>query len=158
MFLNGPWYIGRVKKDAPDVYANTKLAPLPQVAGGTFGGTIAFPLSNLAAGNTDNATKRAAVVSFLKFMTAPDNVRAISESSGSLFAIKYKVDTSKVDPLQAQFTDSLNSAAFAIPHIQFQLPAKVTAQLGQGFGAMALGNMTPQQFVDFMHQQLLAAQ
>ncbi len=158
MFLNGPWYIGRVKKDAPDVYSNTELAPLPKVSGGTYGGTIAFPLSNLAAGNTDNAAKRAAVITFLKFMTMPDNVKKISETSGSLFAIKYKVDPSKVDPLQAQFIENLNNAAFAIPHIQYQLPSKVTAQLGQGFGAMALGKMTPQQFVDFMHQQLQAAQ
>jgi raffinose/stachyose/melibiose transport system substrate-binding protein len=158
MFINGPWYIARVKKDAPDVYKNIKLAPLPKVAGGNFGGTIAFPLSNLAAGNTDNPAKREAVIAFLKWMTQPDNVAKISESSGSLFAIKFKIDPAKVDPLQAQFIDQLNNATFAIPHIQYQLPSKVTAQLGQGFGAMALGTMTPQQFVEFMHKQLQEAQ
>jgi raffinose/stachyose/melibiose transport system substrate-binding protein len=154
MFLNGPWYIGRVKKDAPDVYANSALAPAPAVEGGSYGGEIVFALSNLAAGNAKNASKRAAVIEFLKWMTLPDNIRQISETSGSLFAVAYQADPAKIDPVQAQFIKEMNTAPFTISHLQMQMPTKVVAQFGQGLGGLALGQMTPQQFVDFMHQQL----
>jgi raffinose/stachyose/melibiose transport system substrate-binding protein len=158
MFLNGPWFIGRVKSDAPNVFDNSGLAPFPAISGGTPGGQVAFALSNLAAGNTQDKAKRAAVIEFLKWMTKPENVRAVSESSGSLFAIKYKVDPAKTNAVQAQFIEALNNAKFTVPNLTNIIPAKVTAQLGQGFGAMALGKMTPQQFVDFMSQQLKQAQ
>jgi len=158
MFLNGPWYIGRVKKDAPEVFSNSGLAAFPAINGGHPGGQVAFALSNLAAGNTQDKAKRAAVIEFLKWMTKPDNVRTISESAGSLFAIKYKVDPAKTDPVQAQFINALNDAKFTVPNLTNVIPAKVTAQLGQGIGAMALGKMTPQKFVQFMSQQLSQAQ
>lgn len=158
MFLNGPWYIGRVKQDAPDVYKNSGLEPFPSIQGGTPGGEVAFALSNLAAGRQQDKAKRAAVIEFLKWLTKPANVRMVSESSGSLFAIKYKVDPAHTDPVQAMFINSLNDAKFTVPNLTNEIPAKVTAQLGQGFGAMALGKMTPEQFVQFMSQQLKQAQ
>jgi len=147
MFINGPWYIGRIRDEAPEVYKATKLTPAPQVKGGKYGAQIAFPLSNLAAASTDDPARRAAVVKFLKWLTKPENVAKISESAGSLFAIKYEVDRTNIDPLQLQFIDALNNASFAVSHFQANFPVDVTAELGQGFGAMALGRMTPEEFV-----------
>ena len=59
VFLNGPWYIGRIRNDAPDTYAATKVAAAPQV-GDYHGHQIGFMLSNLAAANTDDPRRRAA--------------------------------------------------------------------------------------------------
>lgn len=158
MFLNGPWYIGQVRKQAPQVYQDSAVAPFPTIPGGHPGGEIVFALSNLAAANTQNAAKRAAVITFLKWLTKPDNVRALSESAGSMFAIKYKPDPANTDPLQAKFIAAMNNAKFTAVDLTRAIPAQVTAQLGQGFGAMALGKMSPEQFVQFMKQQLAQAQ
>ena len=58
MFINGPWYIGRVKSDAPDVYKATKISSAPAVDGGYEGAQIGFPQSNLAAAYTDDPAKK----------------------------------------------------------------------------------------------------
>ena len=74
VFLNGPWYIGRIRNDAPDTYAATKVAAAPQV-GDYHGHQIGFMLSNLAAANTDDPRRRAAVVKWMQFMTVHDRPR-----------------------------------------------------------------------------------
>ena len=58
IFINGPWYIGRIRKEASDVYAATKVAPAPKVPGGKHGGQIGFPLFNLSAARTDDPARR----------------------------------------------------------------------------------------------------
>jgi raffinose/stachyose/melibiose transport system substrate-binding protein len=149
MFINGPWYIGRVKKDAPAVHAATNLAPAPSVPGGTYGGLIGFQLSNLAAANTKSPAKRAAVVKFLQWMTKPDNVKMISEKSGSMFALKYELGDT-VDPLLKKFVAASNNAKFIVPHFQSRYSVEVTQELGQAIGAMVLGKATPQEFVQML--------
>jgi fucose transport system substrate-binding protein len=148
MFINGPWYIGRIESDAPEVHAATMLAPAPQV-GEYYGHQIGFLLSNLAAGNTTNPAKREAVLTFLKYMTEPDNVQMVSEAAGSLFAIKYELGADS-DPLQREFVRAASEASFVIGHFQSQYPIQVVSEFGQALAAMALGEATPQEFVQML--------
>ena len=155
MFINGPWYIGRIRSEAPEIYAATKVAPAPAVPGGKHGGQIGFALSNLAAGNTNNAAKKEAVLSFIQWLTKPENVKLVSLDAGSLFAIKYSIDASdEIDPLQAAFVSASANASFIATHFQAQYSSQVVVEFGQALGAMALGRATPKQFV----QQLIDAQ
>ncbi len=147
-FINGPWYIGRIRGDAPDTYAATKLAPAPKI-GDYSGHQIGFLLSNLAAGNTENPAKRAAVVEFMKYMTAPDNVKMVSEQAGSLFAVKYELG-SDADPLQREFVRVASDADFVIGHFASRYSVKVVAEFGQALAAMALGEATPEEFVEML--------
>jgi len=147
MFINGPWYIGRVKSDAPEVYANTKVAALP-AAGAFPGGQIGFPLSNLAAAATDNAAKAKGVVAFMKWMTTPDNVKAISMDSGAMFAVKYDLAPGDVvDPLQKMFTEATSNSTFVGSHFAVYYGSDVVAEFGQALAKMALGKATPTEFV-----------
>jgi raffinose/stachyose/melibiose transport system substrate-binding protein len=148
MFINGPWYIGRVKNDAPDVFAATKIGPAPIVSGGYTGAQIGFPQSNLAAGQTDDPVKRAAVVAFMKWMTKPENVKKISFASGAMFAVKYSVGAGdSVDAVQAQFMNAVNDSEFVNTHFQANFTTDVVAEFGQALAKMALGEATPRQFV-----------
>ncbi len=147
-FINGPWYIGRIRGDAPQVHAVTKLAAAPQI-GDYSGHQIGFLLSNLAAGNTDDPRRRAAVVKFLQFLTEPENVKMISEQAGSLFAIKYEL-SGEADPLQQEFVRVASESTFAIGHFQSQYPIEVVREFGQALGAMALGEATPEEFVEML--------
>ncbi|ADK80067.1 ABC transporter substrate-binding protein [Sediminispirochaeta smaragdinae] len=148
IFINGPWYIGRVKSDAPEVYAHTKVTAAPQAPGGSAGAQIGFLLSNLAAAKTDDPTRRAAVVSFMKWMTAPENIKRISMDSGSLFCVKFQVGDEAVDPLQKQFMEAASNATFITSHFQGNVTTDVAAEFGQALGKMALGEATPKEFVD----------
>lgn len=147
IFINGPWYIGRVRNDAPDVYENTRLAPAPAVSGGSHGHTIGFQLSNLAAANTDDPDRAEAIVNFVKWMTAPENVRSISLDSGSLFAIQFDIGNANLDHLQRQFIEIASNATFIVPHFQSQYPTDLVAEFGQSLGALALGQIDSDGFV-----------
>lgn len=148
VFINGPWYIGRIRNDAPDAHAATALAPAPQV--GEYGGhQVGFLLSNLAAANTDDPRRRAAVVEFMRFMTDPANVQRLSEDSGALFAVRYELGDD-ADPLQREFVRAASDASFVIGHLQSQFPISVTQEFGQALAALALGSTDPEGFVDML--------
>ena len=147
-FINGPWYIGRVRGDAPEVHAATKLAAAPQV-GEFYGHQIGFMLSNLAAGNTDDPRKKDAIITFMKYMTEPDNVKMVSESAGSLFAVKFALGAD-ADPLQREFVRAASEATFVIGHLQSQVDVAVIQEFGQALAAMALDEATPEEFVQML--------
>ena len=146
IFINGPWYIGRVRSDAPDVYENTKIVAAPAVAGGAHGHQIGFQLSNLAAGNTDDVERKEAIVAFVQWLTEPQNVRQVSIDSGSLFAIQFDLGNANIDHLQRQFIEASSNATFIVPHFQSQYPTDLVAEFGQSLGALALGQINPQEF------------
>ena len=147
-FINGPWYVGRIRNDAPAVHASTVLAPAPRV-GEYYGHQIGFLLSNLAAGNTESSKKREAVLSFMKYMTDPENIQMMSEESGSLFAVKYELGA-EADPLQREFVRAASEAEFVIGHFQSRYPVRVVSEFGQALAAMALGEATPAEFVQML--------
>ncbi|MCG8570413.1 MAG: ABC transporter substrate-binding protein [Spirochaetes bacterium] len=155
VFINGPWYIGRVKKDAPEVYAQTKILSAPQVAGGQGGAQVGFLLTNFAAANTKDKKKKEAVVTFLKWMTQPDNVKQISLAAGSLFAVKFDVGSGdNIDPLQKQFVEASNNATFTVKALSFAVNNEVVTAFGQELGKMALGKSTPEEFVAALKKKL----
>ena len=147
-FINGPWYIGRIKGDAPEIHAATRLAAAPKV--GEFSGhQVGFMLSNLAAGNTDDPRRKAAVVKFMKYMTEPANVQMVSEASGALFAVKFELGAD-ADPLQKEFVRAASDASFVIGHLQSVVDVAVIQEFGQALAAMALGEATPEEFVQML--------
>jgi raffinose/stachyose/melibiose transport system substrate-binding protein len=146
-FSNGPWYIGRVKTDAPAVFAATKVAPAP-AAGPYKDAMIGFLQANIAAANTKDPAKKAAELAFLQWMTKPENVKRIALNSGAMFAVKFNLtpqDT--VDPLMKQFYDLSDASAFNVMHLEGARGAEVVAEFGQQLGKMALGQSTPEEFM-----------
>jgi raffinose/stachyose/melibiose transport system substrate-binding protein len=151
IFINGPWYIGAAKKNAPEVHAATAVAPAPAVKGGKYGAQIGFLLSNLAAAKTDDRARRAAVLAFMKWMTKPENVKKISLDAGSMFCVHFEFAAGdQVDPLQQKFIEASANAAFIVDHFQANYKTEVVQEFGQALGAMALGRATPKQFVEML--------
>lgn len=152
MFINGPWYIGRVKGDAPEVYANTVVGSAPAV-GKNAGAQIGFLQTNLIAADLreSNPSKHDAIVAFTRWMSAPENVATISRDAGSMFAIKF--DSSLIDdPLQKSFTEAASSATFTNKHLSGIFKAEVVSEFGQALGKMALGDATPAEFVKMLEK------
>jgi len=143
MFINGPWYIGRVQSEAPEVFEATEIGPGP---GSEYSnGQVGFPQSNLVAASTDDPAKKEAVLSFLKWMTEPENAARVSQASGAMLAIKTPGVTG--NRLQTQFNEVISNASFIQTHFQFNFATDVMAEFGQALAKMASGKATPEEFV-----------
>jgi raffinose/stachyose/melibiose transport system substrate-binding protein len=150
MFINGPWFIGRIKADAPKVYEDTMLAPAPK-AGDYWGHQAGWLQTSLAAANTDDSRRKAAEIKFLRFLTSPENAKAISLNAGSFLAIEFELGPGdEVDQLQKKFIDITNSAEFFVNQLELEISVDAMYEFGQGIGAMILNDATPEEFVQML--------
>ncbi len=143
MFINGPWYIGRVKSETPEVFEAVEIGPGPGAA--FSNGQVGFPQSNLVAANTKDPAKKAAVLTFLKWMTTPENAARISQASGAMLAVKTPGVTG--NKVQTQFNEAVNGASFLNTHFQFNFATDVMAEFGQALAKMASNKATPKEFI-----------
>lgn len=150
MFINGPWYIGNIRENSPEVYEATKLAVAPK-AGEYYGHQAGWLHTIIGAANTDDPARRDAVVTFLKYLTKPENAKKVSMAAGSLLAVNFELDESdEVDPLQAEFIKQGNQAKFLLDHMEAAKSVDVVYELGQALGSMVLEDKTPAEFVDML--------
>lgn len=149
IFINGPWFIGRTRDDAPDVYENTRIAPAPSVEGGEHGHQVAFAQTNLAAAHTDDPARRDAIIEFMDWMTRPEHVGMITDDAGSLFSIDYEIDAGD-DPLLQQFVQAQSDATFTIPHFEDEFEVSVVQEFGTAIEEMVLDGATPAEFVEIL--------
>jgi raffinose/stachyose/melibiose transport system substrate-binding protein len=150
MFINGPWYIGNIKANSPDVYAATKLAPAPK-AGTHHGHQVGWLHTSIGAANTNDPARREAVITFLKYLTSPENAKRVSLSAGSLLSIEFELGPDdELDPLQKQFIEAGNRAPFLIDHMEASMPVDVVYELGQAIGSMVLEDKSPAEFVQML--------
>jgi len=150
MFINGPWYIGNIKKNSPAVYASTKLAPAPK-AGDYVGHQTGWLHTIIGAASTNDPARKEAVVAFLKYLTTPENAKKVSLAAGSLLSVNFELTAQdNVDPLQAEFIRLGNEATFLIDHLEASRSVDVVYELGQAIGSMVLEDKTPAEFVQML--------
>lgn len=140
-YLNGPWWIANLD-DARQ--ATTEFAFFPTINYKDV--LIGSVQSNLAAANTKNPAKRAAVIEFLKYFTTAQNAQLVS-NAGSVLAVKYEplANSSKLaKDLQARINEASGFIAYWENCIG---TSDVVAEFGQALAAMIQGALTPQQFV-----------
>lgn len=149
MLINGPWFIGRIKTEGiNDMYNEVSVAPAPLYEGGKgeAGGYIGFIQSNIGAAKQTDKGKEAAVIKFLKYLTDPTNIKAISTDSGSMFVIKTEADD-KIEKLQGMMTTQTNNAPYLVPHFQLMVKAAVGNEFPQAIAGLVAGGKTPEQFI-----------
>jgi len=150
IFCNGPWFIGNIRENAPAVYEVTELTSAPAAKNGKSGAQVGFLQTVLASGSTD-PDKREAAVTFLKYMTEPENVKRISMDSGALTAPKFTFGSGDtVDPLQKKFIEAQADASFVVSHLSGKFAASVVQEFGAALDQMALGKATPEEFVQML--------
>ncbi|MCF7949144.1 MAG: extracellular solute-binding protein [Spirochaetia bacterium] len=151
VFCNGPWFIGNIRENAPEVYESTELTSAPAAAGGEKGAQIGFIQTVLASGATDDPAKREAALTFLQYMSQPENVKRISMDSGALMVPKFTFsDSDDVDPLQKKFVEAQENASFVMNHLAAKFPASVVQEFGAALDQLALGRATPEEFVQML--------
>ncbi len=152
VFMNGPWFIGRFTKDGVEgLYDNVQIAPAPYYEGGKGqeGGYIGTVQAYLTAGKQDDKDKEEAIVKFLKYLTDPENVAKVSKESGALFYVKTNVgeDTERI---QKAMIEQSNAAPYVASHFNAAMPQKVVTEFPQALSSLALGESTPEQFVELL--------
>lgn len=151
VFSNGPWYAGRADLVATPFFDKIVVAGLP-----AFGPTENYMISRIqanlcAAAATDPARKQA-IVTFLKFLTDPANVKRIAEASGAMFAVK--TDAKPANHLQAQFIQLANSVSVTAPDFEAAMGAEATLEFTQQLSALALGRISAEQFTRLVAQKI----
>jgi raffinose/stachyose/melibiose transport system substrate-binding protein len=151
LFSNGPWYAGRADLRATPFF-NSIVIALPPSMGPNKGISVFRLQANIAAGETADKARRAAIVSFLKYLTGEDSIRKLAASSGAMFAVNSGYIP--LDPLQKQFYDLVASSRTTANDLEVALGAEATLEFAQQLGALALGKVTPEEFCALVEKKI----
>ncbi|AEV30295.1 ABC-type sugar transport system, periplasmic component [Sphaerochaeta pleomorpha str. Grapes] len=151
VFSNGPWYAGRADLAATPFFNSIKIDKLAP-AGSTSDFMISRLQANICAASTNDKAKEAAILEFMKYLTSKASIARIAESSGAMFAIKSGY--MPVKPLQKQFYELANSVSATSFDLEAALGAEVTLEFAQQLGALALGNITPEEFCALVDRKI----
>ncbi len=148
IYTNGSWILSRIKTEGVEgLYDNIAVSGSLGYNGGEAGAYINAVQAYIAAGKQDDPEKEAAVVTFLKYITDPARVTELSNSSGSIFAVKTEI-TDATDPLQAEMIKQSTAAPYMIGTFESAMPTTVTAAFPAALESLVLGEYTPEEFVD----------
>lgn len=152
IYTNGPWILGRIKKEGVQgLYDNLMLAPGLSYDGKNGGAYISTIQAYLVAGKQDDPQKAEAAKAFLRYVSDPERVVELANSSGALFAIK--MDASKItDPLQAEIVKQSAAASFMIGHFQGSVPTAVANEFPAALESLVIGDITPAEFVQHLKE------
>ena len=116
IYTNGSWILGRIKTEgAEGLYDNLSISPGLSIDGKNGGAYVNSVLAYIVLGKQEDPNKQAAAEAFLEYITDPDRVLELSNSSGAMFAISY--DATKItDPLQSEIMEQSKAAPFMIPY------------------------------------------
>lgn len=144
---NGSWILGRIKTEGVEgLYDQLVLSPGLSYKGQNGGVYVSSVQAYLAAGKQDDPEREEAVKAFFEYVTRPEKVLELANSSGSLFAINID-DTKLTDPLQAKIVSDSKAAPFLIGTFASKVPVTVSNAFSAALEEMFLDEITPQQFV-----------
>lgn len=148
VYTNGSWILSRIKTEGvAGLYDNLEIGAGLGYNGGEAGAYINAVQAYIACGKQTDPAKEEAIVKFLKYITDPDRVTELSNSSGSLFAINTKV-TDKTEKLQAAMIEQSAKAPYMIGTFESTMPTKVVAAFPAALESLVLGEYTPEQFIN----------
>lgn len=145
---NGSWLLGRIKSEgAKGLYDNLIIGSGLSYEGKNEGAYLNSVQAYLAAGKQEDPEREKAVQTFFEFITRPDKVLELANSSGSLFSVK--IDENKIeDPIQAQIIKDSQNAAFQIGTFNANVSTQVSNAFSAALESMVLGDITPEEFVE----------
>jgi raffinose/stachyose/melibiose transport system substrate-binding protein len=139
MYTNGSWRLAPTAKDGAAFYNDLEWGYLP--AFGSYKNHVPYFLqAMLAAGETKDAKRKAAIITFLKYLTKPDNVKKISLASGAMFTVKFDFEpATPVEKGLKQFMTLADKATFTYPSLETALGPAAVTEFGQQLSNYVLG-------------------
>lgn len=154
IYANGTWILGRIKNEGVEgLYDNLVPSQGLSINDENGGSMITSTQAFFCAAKQDDPAKEEAVKAFFSYITQPEKVGELADSSGALFAINF--DTALLsDKLQAQILELCASASFTHGHFNSVMPTTVVNAFPAALEGLVLGDLTPEEFVE----ELKAAQ
>lgn len=150
IYTNGSWILSRIKTEGvAGLYDNIAISAGLGYNGGQSGAYVNAVQAYIAAGKQDDQEKAEAIVKFLKYICDVDRVTELSNSSGSIFAIKSKI-TDQTEKLQATMIEQSTAAPYMIETFESTMPTKVVSAFPPALEGLILGEYTPEQFVQVL--------
>ncbi|MEI8093797.1 MAG: extracellular solute-binding protein [Spirochaetales bacterium] len=142
IYSNGSWRLAPSEKDGPAVFSNLAFDYLPSF--GTYKNSVPmFLQAMLAAGETKDPARRAAIITFLKVLTSPDSVKKISLASGAMFTVPFTFQAATpVEKGMQRFMDLVQKASFTVPNLEVALGPAAVAEFGQLISKYVAGETT----------------
>jgi raffinose/stachyose/melibiose transport system substrate-binding protein len=148
---NGPWYAGRADLRATPFFNSIVVAPAP-VVGPTKNMMISILQSNVAAGETKDPARKAAILQFLRYLTSAESITKLAATSGAMFAVD--CGYTPIDPFQKQFYDLAGKAKVTSGHLQAALGAEATLEFAQQLEALVLGKINAEEFCALVEKKI----
>lgn len=156
IYTNGPWFIPRFAKEGiNDLGEKVRFALPPSYDGGegSYGGMANTIQAYLCAAKQEDPEKAQAVAEFYKFITAPERVYKLAESSGSMFTIK--IDPNPNDPaLKQELSKAMAEAPYMVKHFNDSMPVAVANGFPAALDSLILGEVDAEGFVELLKENL----
>lgn len=142
IYTNGPWRLGATAKDGAAFYDSLQWTYAPAF-GPNKDGMVYFLQSMIAAGETKDKDRRAAILSFLEYFTRPENVKKIAAASGAAFTVKFDfAPQTGVEKGLARFMEIGEKASFTVANMEVALGPAAVQEFGQQLGKYVQGQAT----------------
>lgn len=147
VYTNGSWILARIKSEGVEgLIDNVVVSGSLSYNGGDKGAYINGVQAYMFAGKQDDPAKEEAIVKFMKYISEPERIAALSASSGATFAVKNELPAD-ADPLFAEIIKQASAAPYAIGSFEASMPTGVTLALPAALDSLVLGEYTPEEFV-----------
>ena len=148
IYTNGTWILGRINSDEatyPDLYENLGLGSGLSYEGENGNAFISYCQAYIMVGAQEDEAKTEAIEAFLAYITDPEKVLELSNSSGSLFAMN--IDASAMTNEKAAEAYALAQAAdFIIPSFESQASTNVANAFPSLLEELILGDIDAAEF------------
>ena len=102
-----------------------------------------FLQAMIAAGETKDPARKAAIITFMKYLTKPENVKKISLASGAMFTVKFDFEPANpVEKALKAFMTLADKATFTYPSLETALGPAAVTEFGQQLSKYVLGRGT----------------
>lgn len=148
IYTNGTWILGRINSDEatyPDLYENLTLGSGLSNNGANGNAFVSYCQAYIMVGAQDDPEKAEAIKLFLNYITDPERVLSLANSSGSLFAVD--IDSAQLtNEKAAEAYDLCKDASFVIPSFESQASTKVANAFPSLLEELVLDKITAEQF------------
>lgn len=146
IYCNGTWIVGRIESEGVEGLADSiEVGGTLSYNGENGGGYMSIVQAYIGAAATDDPARQEAVKAFIEYVTRPEEVLPMCQSSGSLFAVN--IDTTQLEPgLQTDIMEAASGATFLFDHIQDMMPSTVWSAYQTNVDALLLGEMSAEDF------------
>lgn len=156
VYTNGPWFLPRFANEGiNDLGEKVRFALAPEYVGGQgeYGSLASTVQAYLCAGRTDDQDKEAAVVEFLTFITQPEWLYKLAESSGSMFAVKLDANPNDIQ-IKQDLLAAANAAPALLKHFNDNMPTEVVNAFPAALDELVLDVVDAQGFVNLLKDAL----